>query len=434
MKKQIIKIINYFRSFNKTVWLLVLATFMESFGRFLVIPYLSIYLSKKGVSLPSIGAVIGVGPLAAVIFSMIGGHLSDTLGRKPVQIIGVVLSGVSFLGFALSGTNLILLAFFNFFTTMTRTFYRPAVNAAIADITPSEKRSEAMSLSRVSLNLAYGLAPIVGVWLANQDKPIGFIIGAIISLIVALFIAVLVPETAIGLKRKVNTSILTDENQNVSSSDKTRDYNINIEKGRENKTGTFSIYKSILLDKSFLLWTIGNILIVGVYGYISSFLPIEISRKNLPLSIYGILLSINAFVCTIFQIPASIIFGNKNIGRIALFSMIGYFIGFILFGFSKFAYNLMIGMFILSIGEIIHASVNVKFIPEIAPKGLLGRYMGLSGFQELGPFIFSIVGGFIMNKYNGKILFLLAAFASILAGFLKFWASRIVKKQEDFSV
>lgn len=432
MKKQIIKIIIYFRSFNKTVWLLVLATFLESFGRFLVIPYLSIYLSKKGVSLPSIGAVIGVGPLAAVIFSMIGGHLSDTLGRKPVQIIGVVLSGVSFLGFALSGTNLILLAFFNFFTTMTRTFYRPAVNAAIADITPSEKRSEAMSLSRVSLNLAYGLAPIVGVWLANQDKPIGFIIGAIISLIVALFIAVLVPETAIGLKRKVNTSLLTNENQNVSSSDKTRDYNINIERDREKKTGTFSIYKSILLDKSFLLWTIGNILIVGVYGYISSFLPIEISRKNLPLSIYGILLSINAFVCTIFQIPASIIFGNKNIGRIALFSMIGYFIGFILFGFSKFSYSLMIGMFILSIGEIIHASVNVKFIPEIAPKGLLGRYMGLSGFQELGPFIFSIVGGFIMNKYNGEILFLLAAFASILAGFLKFWASKIVKKQEDF--
>lgn len=431
MKKQIKAIINYFRSFNNTVWLLVLATFLESFGRFLVIPYLSIYLSRKGVSLPSIGAVIGIGPLAAVLFSMIGGHLSDTLGRKPVQIIGVLLSGISFLGFALSGTNLILLAFFNFFTTMTRTFYRPAVNAAIADVTPSEKRSEAMSLSRVSLNLAYGLAPIVGVWLAKQDKPIGFIIGAIISLVVALFIAILIPETAIGLKRKMRinpTSIVNNFETNPNF--KIKENNTLIGNKQKKTNSTFAIYMSILLNKSFLLWTIANILLVGVYGYISSFLPIEISRKNLPLSVYGILLSINAFVCTIFQIPASIIFGKKNIGKIALFSMIGYFFGFILFGFSNFSYILMFGMFILSVGEIIHASVNVKYIPEIAPKGLLGRYMGLSGFQELGPFIFSIVGGFVMNKYNGKILFSLAAIVSILAGLLKFWANVILKRQQ----
>ncbi|MFN3410573.1 MAG: MFS transporter [Exilispira sp.] len=201
MRKTVNKLFRYLSSFNKTVWLLVFATFMESFGRFLVIPYLSIYLSRKGVSLPSIGAVIGMGPLAAVIFSIIGGHLSDAFGRKPVQIIGVLLSGISFLGFAISGLNLILLAFFNFFTTMTRTFYRPAVNAAIADITPPEKRSEALSLSRVSINLAYGLAPIVGVYLASREKPVAFIIGAIISFLVALFIAITVPETAIGIER-----------------------------------------------------------------------------------------------------------------------------------------------------------------------------------------------------------------------------------------
>ncbi|MCR4421840.1 MAG: MFS transporter [Exilispira sp.] len=400
MGNYIKKLFDYFSSFNRTVWLLVFATFLESFGRFLVIPYLSIYLSKKGVSLPSIGAVIGIGPLAAVIFSMIGGHLSDTLGRKPVQIIGVVLSGVSFLGFALSGTNLILLAIFNFLTTMTRTFYRPAVNAAIADVTSANKRSEAMSLSRVSLNLAYGLAPIVGVYLANQDKPYGFIIGAVLSLIVALFIAIMVPETSIGLKKE-----------------------------KQSNETKFN-YKSILQDRAFLLWTFANMLMVGVYSYISSFLPIEITKKNIGLSIYGILLSINAFVCTLFQIPVSIIFGNKNMGKVAFFSMIGYIVGFFLFGFSKIPFLLMIGMFILSTGEIIHAAVNVRFVPEIAPKGLIGRYMGLSGFQELGPFIFSIFGGFLMNNYGGKALFTLAAISSFFAGILKFLADKLNQKNK----
>lgn len=430
------KFFDYLSSFNKTVWLLVFATFLESFGRFLVIPYLSIYLSKKGVSLPSIGAVIGVGPLAAVIFSMIGGHLSDTLGRKPVQIIGVILSGMSFLGFALSGTNLVLLAIFNFLTTMTRTFYRPAVNAAIADVTPANKRSEAISLSRVSLNLAYGLAPIVGVYLANQDKPIGFIIGAILSLIVALFIAIMVPETSIGLKRdnpekdnfkkdnpkKDNFKKKTLEKNNKNDRS---DLSFQDKKRREN---TISIYITILKDKAFLLWTFANILLIGVYGYISSFLPIELTKKNLSLALYGVLLSINAFVCTVFQIPVSILFGYKNIGKVAFFSMIGYIIGFLLYGFTKIPFLLMLAMFILSTGEIVHAAVNVRFIPEIAPKGLLGRYMGLSGFQELGPFIFSILGGILMNRYGGKALFSLAAFASLIAAILKLLADKIAVK------
>jgi MFS family permease len=159
-------------------------------------------------------------------------------------------------------------------------------------------------------------------------------------------------------------------------------------------------------------------------------LPIEITKKNLGLSLYGILLSINAFVCTFFQIPVSIFFGNKNMGKVAFLSMIGYIVGFLLFGFSKLPFLLMIAMLILSIGEIVHAAVNVRFIPEIAPKGLLGRYMGLSGFQELGPFIFSILGGFLMNKYGGKALFSLAAIASLIAGILKFLANNLIREKD----
>ncbi len=414
-----IKLKNYIKSFSNIVWLLVGATFLESFGRFLIIPYLSIYLSKRGVSLPSIGAVIGVGPLAAVIFSMIGGHLSDTIGRKPVQIVGVLLSGISFLGFALSGSNLILLAIFNFLTTMTRTFYRPAVNAAIADVTSAERRSEAMSLSRVSLNLAYGLAPIVGVYLASQDKPIGFILGAIISLVVAFFLAIFVPETAIGLKKfkKFNKYNSFQNRNEIAEKMELKNNSL--------KGNSFKVYKEILLDKSFILWNLSNILLVGVYGYISSFLPITLSARKVSLTLYGYLLSINAFVCTFFQIPVSIIFSKSNIGKVSLFAMIGYIIGFLLFGFSKIPVLLMFGMFILSTGEIIHAAVAVRFIPEIAPKGLLGRYMGFNGIQEIGPFLFSIAGGIVLEKFGPQILFSMAAFASFLAGLLKFGADRV---------
>ncbi len=397
--------IDYVSGFNPVVWLLVLATFIESFGRFLVVPYLSIYLSRKGVSLTSIGAVLGIGPLAAFFFSMIGGHLSDSIGRKPVQIIGVILSGLSFLGFAISNTNLYLLAFFNFLTTMTRTFYRPAVNAAIADITPIERRSEAMGFTRVSLNLAYGLAPFLGVLFATYDKPIGFIIASILSLSVGLLVAIAIPETHKKVqKQKTEKRSFKAAKQNLGES--------------------FKSYKVMFFDRSFLLWNIANIVLFGVYGYIQSFLPIHLNNQKMPLWIYATMLSINAFICTIFQIPMSIKFAKAKIGLTAMYAMIGYVIGFTMFGFSKSSLLLFIGMVILSTGEIIHAAVSVRFVPEIAPEGLLGRYLGFSGIQELGPFFFNIIGGFVFQKLGGSALFLIAAFGSILGGVLKYLADK----------
>ncbi len=397
--------IDYVSGFNPVVWLLVLATFIESFGRFLVVPYLSIYLSRKGVSLSSIGAVLGIGPLAAFFFSMIGGHLSDSIGRKPVQIIGVILSGISFLGFAISNTNLYLLAFFNFLTTMTRTFYRPAVNAAIADITPIEKRSEAMGFTRVSLNLAYGLAPFLGVLFATYDKPIGFIIASILSLSVGLLVAIVIPET-----HKKPQKQKTEKRS--------------FQTARQNLRDSFKSYKVMFFDRSFLLWNIANMILVGVYGYIQSFLPIHLNNQKMPLWIYATMLSINAFICTVFQIPMSIKFAKSRIGSTAMYAMIGYVIGFSMFGFSKSSLLLFIGMVILSTGEIIHAAVSVRFVPEIAPEGLLGRYLGFSGIQELGPFFFNIIGGFIFQNFGGVALFLIAAAGSILGGILKYLADR----------
>lgn len=109
--------------------------------------------------------------------------------------------------------------------------------------------------------------------------------------------------------------------------------------------------------------------------------------------------------------------------------MIGYITGFLLFGYSNLTIFIMLGMFTLSIGEISHTSVNVRFIPEIAPKGLLGRYLGLSGIQELGPFIFNLFGGLIINKYGGKLLFSIAALASLIAGILKYISNEEARKK-----
>lgn len=141
----------YLASFPRPVWYLVAATFVESCGRFMVIPYLSLYMRDVGVGLGTLGLVLGAAPVANVVFGAWGGQLSDRWGRKPVQILGVTASGLSMFGFAFAGPRPVFLAVLNFMNGMTRTFYRPATSAALSDLCPPERRSEAFALNRIAL-------------------------------------------------------------------------------------------------------------------------------------------------------------------------------------------------------------------------------------------------------------------------------------------
>ena len=204
--------VSYLKSFPRPVWLLMVATFVESTGRFMVVPYLSLYMRDAGVSLGTLGLVLGAAPVANVIFGAWGGQLSDRWGRKPVQVLGVALSGLAMFGFAFTGARPLVLAFLNFLNGMTRTFYRPATSAALADLCPPHKRSEAFALNRIAINAAFGLGPVLGVAIFQTAPKAGFIIGGLLNLAVGLYIALVIPESApLRTRAKDKTTSVADE-------------------------------------------------------------------------------------------------------------------------------------------------------------------------------------------------------------------------------
>ena len=104
----------------------------------------------RGVSLGSVGVVLAAAPLASVLLGLVGGSLSDRWGRRPVQVLGVVTSGLALIGFGFVGNSIIALTLLNFANGMSRSLYRPAVLASLVDVSPSEMRSEVFGL-RLSL-------------------------------------------------------------------------------------------------------------------------------------------------------------------------------------------------------------------------------------------------------------------------------------------
>jgi MFS family permease len=389
----------YISSFPRPVWLLVLATVVESSGRFMVVPYLSLYMSGKGVSLGALGLVLGAAPLASVLFGSLGGHVADTLGRKPVQILGVCLSGTALIGFAFAGGDVVLLACLNFLNGMTRTFYRPATSAALSDFSARERRSEAFALQRIAINAAFGWGPLLGVAIFAASPKAGFIAAGAANLLVGLFIALALPESSPGRSAARG--------------------------GKAAGSPQAAGWREVLADGGFWLWTLGMAVIWGAYDLIQSFLPLHLKAGSVPLWVYGSLLTANALVCVFVQLPASRIFRKAPIGPLAFASKFLYAAGFIAFAFLRSPWVLVLGMLVLSIGEVVGSAVQVRFIPERAPERLLGRYLGISTLTELGRAVVAPAAGLAMEAWGGSIVFVGAAFLACGGGFLMYLAARM---------
>ena len=394
------KAVNYVRSFPKPVWLLVAATMIESTGRFMVVPYLSLYMRSAGVSLGALGLVLGAAPFANVAFGAWGGHLADRWGRKPVQILGVATSGLALFGFAFAGTNIYVLGLLNFLNGMTRTFYRPATNAALADFAPSDRRSEVYALNRIALNAAFGWGPIIGVALFAAGPKAGFIVGGSLNLIVGLFIAVAVPESSPG-----------------------RETRARFERADSAEIGTSSsAWSAIRKDGIFWVWTAGMTLTWGAYGLIQNFLPLHLNARGIPLLVYGSVLTTNALICVFAQLPASRRLRVSRIGLSAGASKLAFAAGFLGFAYFRSPAAIIMAMMVLSFGEVWGSAVQTRFVPEHVNPRFMGRYLGLSVVSELGQAFVAPAAGFMMEALGGASVFIGAAVLSVAGGTLLYLA------------
>jgi DHA1 family tetracycline resistance protein-like MFS transporter len=131
-------------------------------------PILPIFLSRRGGSAAFIGAVIASGVVAKAIAQYPGGRLADRYGRRPVLVLSLGLYSASFVGFLVP---MPLVGFFGlrFIQALTIGAYIPAASAAIADLTPPERRGWAYGQMRATEMAGLLLGPVVGGLVAGLE-------------------------------------------------------------------------------------------------------------------------------------------------------------------------------------------------------------------------------------------------------------------------
>ncbi len=135
---------------------LVLTVFIDLMGFGIVIPLLPIYAKQMHASASAAGSLIGVYSLMQLLFAPLWGRLSDRLGRRPILLVSLSASAVSYVLLA-GAWSLPMLFAARLFAGIAGANI-PVAQAYIADVTSGTDRARGMGL----IGAAFGLGMVIG--------------------------------------------------------------------------------------------------------------------------------------------------------------------------------------------------------------------------------------------------------------------------------
>lgn len=150
------------RGLPLAVRLLLVNQLGVNLGFYLLVPYLATHLADDlGLSLATVGLVLGVRNLSQQGLFLIGGSASDRLGPRRVIIAGCGLRTIGFGLFAF-GESVPLLLAAAVLSGVAGALFNPAVRAYIAVETSPDRRAEAFALFNVFAQAGALLGPLLG--------------------------------------------------------------------------------------------------------------------------------------------------------------------------------------------------------------------------------------------------------------------------------
>jgi DHA1 family tetracycline resistance protein-like MFS transporter len=140
--------------------ILFLIVFIDLVGFGVIIPLLPFYGVHFGASPTAVTWMMACYSLAQFFFSPILGRLSDHVGRRPVLLVSLVASIVSYLwlGFA----NALWMLFAARLLSGAGAGNIAAAQAYITDVTPPEGRAKAMGMIGAAFGLGFTIGPALG--------------------------------------------------------------------------------------------------------------------------------------------------------------------------------------------------------------------------------------------------------------------------------
>ncbi|MCP9198376.1 MFS transporter [Gramella sp. GC03-9] len=393
---------SYFESFKglrKEIWLLSLITLINRAGT-MVIPFLSLYLTKnRGFSLEEVGWILTFFGLGSVTGSWLGGKLTDKIGHYRTMVISLLLSSVFFilLQFPSSFWAICL----GIYLVMTvADIFRPAVFVAISAYSKPENRTRSITLIRLAINLGFSAGPAIGGLIIATAGYSGlfWVDGITCFLAGILLLKLLHPKRA-----------------------------------KTEMEDTFIQAKSAMSDKPYLLFILAMVLFGFIFIQYFSTMPLYYSEYHkLNEMQIGLLLGLNGLLIFLFEMPL-IKFLESRRHTATGYLILGTFltgISFLAINLSDWAGILVVGMLLVTIGEMIGFPFSNSFALNRSDGKKRGSYMALYSISFSISHIFGHNSGMqLINRFGYEFTWYLMLGFALLACLLLFILKKILLRE-----
>lgn len=328
-------------------WWLWVATLVNRLAGF-VATFLALYLTQDmGYSASFAGLVVSLYGGGATAASLVGGALTDRIGRRPTIMIAQVLTGVCIVALGLSEQP-VLIAVLAFAVGAVSHASRPAIGAVIADLVPSKDRGKAYSLNFWAANIGFGVSAAAAGLLARQNYFLLFVCEAAATLLCALLVFLKVPETRSTPRPS--------------------------EAGTDARPAGFGV---VLKDGTFMCLAGLAFLVVMLFQQAATTLPITMGQEGHSSADYGLVLSFNGLLIVVLQIPLSrFVKDRRPLQVLAVAALLcGYGFGLTAFAGSLPLYAATVAVWTL--GEIIFTPIGTHLVADLSPEHARGRYQGV---------------------------------------------------------
>lgn len=347
MNKLVSYYLDSFRGFGPEVWWLALVTFVNRAGT-MVIPFLSLYLTDAlSWSLEDVGWVMSAFGCGSVIGSWLGGKLSDRFGFYAVMFWSLLLVGLAFIALQfIQRFEFFCLAIFC--ATLIGDTFRPAMYVSLQVYSRPENRTRAVTLIRLAINLGFTAGPAIGGLIIATGGYGGlFWIDGITCILAAILFVTALSRKQAGQLEKASRQV-------------------------ENR----SPYR----DGPYLLFLF--IVFLTAVSFLQYFSTIPLYYRDVHLlseAEIGILLGCNGLLIFLLEMPLIKWAERPSFSRMRIMvgSTLLFALSFAILNLTHWDGILLIGMVLMTVGEMFNFPFANRFAMDRAERGKTGEYMAL---------------------------------------------------------
>lgn len=377
----------FFRVFQaeglpSTFWLLWGGAFINRLGGF-VVPFLALYLTQqRGVTAAQVGVVLSLYGLGSVLAGLVGGWSADRFGRRATLGVTLLLAALAMLQLATARSTAHIAAStfaLGFFGEM----YRPALQAAVADLVPgSAQRMSAFGLLYWAANFGFAVSTALAGLLSRHGFAVLFVGNAATTLCFAAIVLTRIPETRPAPEGKAERPDLI----------------------------------APLRDRTFVAHLLASLLLIVCFYQVNSTLPLAMAHDGLSNGDFGLLVALNGVLIVALQPLASRVARRARRGSLLAASALLIGLGFGSHALASGHASWAAGIVVWTLGEILLSPVQSTVIADLAPARLRGSYQGAWMLTHgVAAFLGPLGGGWLLEHAGPSTLWLFCGGAAALA-------------------